>query len=86
MVKPLSIPLGYTKLVLNGTKLNNQTISWDVDFPAGYGEMFYVDIAAFSNVTWDELRGLSIFADFHNGKSIMDWEFCLDNLKVTIDS
>ena len=85
-VKPLHIPLGHTKLVFNGTKSNNQTILWDVDFPVGYNEMLNVDIAAFSNVTWDELESLSIYADFHNGGSVMDWEFCMDDLNVTICS
>ena len=85
-VKPLSIPLGHTKLVLSGTKLDNRTILWDVDFPVGYNEMLHVDVAAFSNATWNELRSVSVYANYHNGDSVMDWEFCLDDLEVTIGS
>lgn len=85
-VKPLSMPLGHAKLVLNGTKINGDVVVWSVDFPAGYNEMFEVNIARFSNESWTDLRSLSIFADFHYSGIVEDWEFCLDDLEVALNA
>lgn len=84
-VKPLSMPLGYAKLVINGTRVDHEVLGWEVDFPAGFSEMLEVDIAAFSNQTWDGLQSISIYADFYNDDVAMDWEFCLDDLVVSFN-
>lgn len=84
-VKPLSMPLGHAKLVINGTRIDHEVIGWEVDFPAGFSEMLEVDLATFSNQTWEGLQSFSIYADFYNANVVMDWEFCLDDLVVSFN-
>jgi hypothetical protein len=84
-IKPLDMPFAHASLHLRGTSRDNETVTWTVDFPAGFHAMLDVDIASFSGNPWNQLRQLELWSDFHNGYT-MDWEFCLDDLKVSLDN
>ncbi|RMZ79911.1 hypothetical protein DV738_g3063, partial [Chaetothyriales sp. CBS 135597] len=90
-VKALDMPFAYTKLSLRGHQLHDSsggreptTLEWTVDFPAGFHDMFLVEIEAFSGQPWKNLTKLEVWADFHddNNSIILDWEYCLDDLQV----
>ena len=82
-VKPLDMPLAHAKVNLRGHQFSDDTLMWDVDFPAGFHDILDVDIAAFSGQVWDQLETLQMWVDFHHSGTTMDWEFCLDDLKVS---
>ena len=83
-IKPLDMPISYAKINLRGLKLDNSTILWNVDFPAGFHDMLHVEFKSFSNETWHELVRLEIWSDFYHAGATMDWEFCVDDIAVTI--
>ncbi|RMZ76296.1 hypothetical protein DV737_g4905, partial [Chaetothyriales sp. CBS 132003] len=78
-VKALDMPFAYTTLSL--------PLEWAVDFPAGFHDMFKVDIEAFSGRKWSNLTKLEIWADFHDDSNgiVLDWEYCFDDLRVRFD-
>jgi hypothetical protein len=82
-IKPLDMPLAYAKVSIHGKRHDKTSILWNVDFPAGFHDMLYVKIDSFSGQKWDRLVQLEIWADFYHDGSNMDWEFCLDDLKVS---
>lgn len=82
-IKPLDMPVSYAEINLRGLKLDNTTILWKVDFPAGFHDMLHVELESFSNETWDELVWLEIWSDFYYAGSMMDWEFCVDDIAVS---
>ena len=82
-IKPLDMPLSYAEINIRGLKVDNTTILWNVDFPAGFHDMLDVDIETFSKATWDKLLQLELWCDFHHAGSTMDWEFCVDDLEVS---
>lgn len=53
-----------------------------IQWPAGYVQPLYVDMqgSRFSKDDWTNLQWLDFSVDFGPGE--MDWEFCLDDLKV----
>ncbi|RMZ87368.1 hypothetical protein DV736_g5403, partial [Chaetothyriales sp. CBS 134916] len=68
-------------------KTTASTLEWAVDFPAGFHDMFEVDIKAFSGRKWSNLTKLEVWADFHddNNGIVLDWEYCLDDLQIRFD-
>jgi hypothetical protein len=85
-IKPLDAPLGSTRINLRGIKRSNETLLWDVDFPAGFHDMLHVEMVSFSGKTWDCLEKVEIWADFHHDDgTTMDWEYCVDDLEVSFD-
>jgi len=85
-IKPLDMPFAYTKLTLKGRQVDGHQLEWNVDFPAGFHDMFKVDITGFSGQKWNNLQYLDIMADFVNGGQFLDWEFCLDDLEVSLNN
>ncbi len=82
-IKPLDMPMAYAEVNLQGLRLDNTTVLWSVDFPAGFHSMLEVEIESFSTATWDKLVQLEIWSDFHHAGSAIDWEFCIDDLEVS---
>ena len=85
-IKALDMPVSFAKINLRGVKHDNTTLLWTVDFPAGYHDMLNVDVALFSGETWDQLEEVQIYADFHHAGTTMDWEFCIDDLQVSLEN
>jgi hypothetical protein len=83
-IKPLDMPLSYAKINLRGHRNDDTSVLWNVNFPAGFHDGLHVRIESFSGQIWDRLVKLEIWADFYHGGSTMDWEFCLDDLKVSL--
>ncbi|RMD44577.1 hypothetical protein DV735_g479, partial [Chaetothyriales sp. CBS 134920] len=59
-------------------------LEWAIDFPAGFHDMFKVEIEPFSGQKWNNLTKLEVWADFHDHDNglILDWEYCLDDLEI----
>jgi hypothetical protein len=85
-MKPLDIPFGYTKVSLRGYQNGSHTLSWDVDFPAGFHDVLGIDLLDFSRQRWEKLTKVDVRADFYNGDLAMDWEFCIDDIEVSVES
>jgi hypothetical protein len=83
-IKPLDLPLGFVTVHLEGLR-SNSTLTWEVDFPAGYHDVFDVRLPEFSGTVWDGLERLEIWADFHYNDLDMDWEFCVDDIDVEVE-
>lgn len=80
------MPFGYAKVSIRGFQNNTQSLVWDVDFPAGFHDLLEVDLPAFSRQEWDQLVKVEVRADFYNGDMAMDWEFCIDDMEVSLQS
>ncbi|OAP55233.1 hypothetical protein AYL99_10206 [Fonsecaea erecta] len=88
-IKPLDLPVGSATINLQGLRSNNPeaTLSWGVDFPAGYHDVLYVRVEEFTGEIWNGLTRLEIWADFHFDNIRMDdWEFCVDDIELELDS
>lgn len=85
-IKPLDMPFGYAKVSVEGFQNDTQSLDWNVDFPAGFHDPLEVDLVAFSRQRWEKLVKVEIRADFYNGGIAMDWEFCIDDMKVSFQS
>lgn len=85
-IKPLNMPFAYTTISLRGYKSHNETIEWEVDFPAGFHNVLEVDIARFSGHHWAGLTKMEVWADFHNADMVLDWEYCLDDLELVFET
>ncbi|KAL9628234.1 MAG: hypothetical protein Q9164_007352 [Protoblastenia rupestris] len=80
-VKPMAAPEPGTNLVIRGYRNGTEyDVAWNVWFPSGYHEPLEVRIQEFSEMKWETLRKVEIFADF--GYDRLDWEFCIDDLVV----
>lgn len=79
------MPLGRATINMRGVRPNNSTLLWDVDFPAGFHDLLVVDIASFSGKVWDKLEQVEVWADFRHGGTTMDWEFCLDDVDISLE-
>ena len=84
-IKPLDMPFAYTTLSVRGHRPKKETLEWAVDFPAGFHEMLHLHIEAFSGHSWSGLNKLELWADFHNGDMVLDWEFCLDDVELEFE-
>ncbi|KIV84010.1 hypothetical protein, variant [Exophiala sideris] len=84
-IKPLDVPLGLVTINLQGFRsAADDSLEWSVDFPAGFHDILYVQIEEFSKQAWTGLRSVELWADFHHGTVVMDWEFCLDDISVEL--
>ena len=82
-IKPMDAPPPGTWIFVRGyshARNESDPYQWQLYFPAGYHLPFAVKMAEFSGETWSELYGVEIHADF--GVQALDWEFCIDDLKV----
>lgn len=59
---------------------------WNVTFPAGFHDMLYVELQAFTGEQWQMLESLKIWAEFENAGTSMDWEFCIDDMEIEFPS
>ncbi len=82
------MPLGFVTITLQGFRPPTQRtnpLTWSVDFPAGFHDVLDVQLEKFSQMSWDGLERLQVWADFHYNDVTMDWEFCLDDLDIKAD-
>ena len=88
-IKPLNLPVGFVTISVQGFPSNNTLprLTWNVDFPAGFHDVFDVRIEEFTKTPWEKLARLEVWADFHYGETVMDdWEFCIDDLEIELKS
>ncbi|KAI1613269.1 hypothetical protein EDD36DRAFT_465401 [Exophiala viscosa] len=84
-IKPLDAPLGLVTVNLQGYRsAADGPLEWSVDFPAGFHDVLYVQIEDFSKQTWNRLKSVELWADFHHDDVAMDWEFCVDDISVEL--
>jgi hypothetical protein len=96
-VKPLNFPINSVTLYVRGTRAMQSgslleeseahpNMTWSVDFPAGYHEVLNVSMHDFTRHDWHNLSRIELWADFNNANSLMDWEFCIDDLEIEVHS
>jgi hypothetical protein len=88
-IKPLNMPTGSANVSIKGTPSDTKSSSlfWFVEFPAGFHDMLAVDVKVSTGVSWSNLTRVEILADFHyNDYEADEWEFCVDDLEVTLDT
>lgn len=94
-VKPLNFPINSVTLNVRGTRAaksvspleegdDQPNMTWSVDFPAGYHEVLNVTMQDFTHHNWHNLSRLELWADFNNADTLMDWEFCIDDLEIEV--
>ena len=86
-LKPLNAPEPGTRVWVKGHKVEERgegggdgVVEWGVEFPSGFHDVFKVDLERFSKEDWGRLWKVEVVADF--GVGGLDWEFCLDDLRV----
>jgi len=80
-IKPMDAPAPGTTVYVKGfSKRSKDPLLWHVDFPSGYHLPFQVKMQEYSGEAWEEIHKVEIVADF--GYDSLDWEFCIDDLKV----
>ncbi|EXJ69413.1 uncharacterized protein A1O5_07449 [Cladophialophora psammophila CBS 110553] len=86
-IKPLDMPIGSVTINLQGFRSNDSddTLTWKVDFPAGFHDVLHVRVEKFTRKTWNGLGKLEMWAVFHLDDVIMeDWEFCVDDIELEV--
>jgi hypothetical protein len=88
-IKPLNMPVGSAIISLKGRPSSNMSecFAWSVEFPAGFHEMLAIDVHKFTGESWSNLTEVEILAHFHyHDYEADEWEFCIDNLEITVDT
>lgn len=88
-IKPLDLPIGSVTINLYGVPSSEavKALNWSVEFPAGFHDMLDVKLKEFSKVAWTGLRRMEVWADFrYNDVEMGDWEFCIDDLEIELES
>jgi hypothetical protein len=87
-IKPLDLPVGFVTINLRAFPSNSSedTLIWNVDFPAGFHDVLVVRIEEFSKARWAGLTKLEMWATFYfNNVEMDDWEFCVDDLDIEVE-
>ena len=80
-IKPMDAPPAVIALNVRGySPTRNDAYNWRVLFPAGFHEPFLVKMQEYSGEEWNQIYRVEVVADY--GEDALDWEFCLDDLKV----
>lgn len=85
----MDLPIGSVTINLYGipSRQAAKTLNWSVEFPAGFHDMLDVRLEEFSKASWRGLRRMEVWADFrYNDVEMGDWEFCIDDLEIELES